>query len=134
MKLLIRILPVFATAFLVMGCYHDYNDRVGCDGSIKLINPIPDTTVIINLDTLVIDLSGGEKSAFKHTGGKLMEFNFMINGGMSASVTYKNRQNPNEGMKGVVRLKEIGTFNAIVLAIDDCEKMAEDDFVITIKK
>ena len=118
-------------AFIFTQCFGEINDREGCDGSIELINPISDARVALSQDSLTIDLSGSEESVFKHTAGKTMSMNFMIEGRLSASTMYKDGD-PELGWEALISLEETGTFRATVFATDDCDKLKRDDFTLTI--
>jgi len=132
MKNLLTLVLLILTAFLLTQCFGGINDREDCDGYPKLINPIPDTTVSLSQDTLFIDLSGSDDSVFRHTAGKIMNFNFSVAGSTSAIIRDKIIGNPHEGQEAAIVLREEGELQATVFAIDDCEKQERDDFELTI--
>jgi len=131
MSNILKLSLLLIFAFLFTQCFGEINDREGCDGYPELINTISDITVSISQESLFIDLSGSEDSVFKHTTGKTMSMNFMIEGRMSARVLYKDG-NPELGWEAIIMLEETGTFGSTVFATDDCDKLARDNFELTI--
>jgi len=74
MSNILKLSLLLIFAFLFTQCFGEINDREGCDGSIELINPIPDATVAQSQNSLTIDLSGSEDSVFKHVTGETWHF------------------------------------------------------------
>src|SRR5690554_1756957 len=120
---------IFILAIIVLLVQCVGNELEGCDGYIQVINPVDDTTVSISQDTLFIDLFGSVESVFRHTAGK----HLLINFASKARITqrYKNN-NPDRGKEALIIIEELGTFQATILAIDECEKTEREEFEITI--
>ena len=52
MSNILKLSLLLIFAFLFTQCFGEINDREGCDGSIELINPIPDATVAQSQNSL----------------------------------------------------------------------------------
>ena len=106
---------------ILTGCDIDGfpNDIEGCEGAFPvLVNPVPDTTIAMTEETMVIDLAGDEDSVFRRESGDLLDFDIRYAGG-SFDVQFKNNDSSN-GAILTLDLEQTGEFLVVIEAFTEC--------------
>lgn len=122
----ILVFVIVTTSLILTSCY--FNSPGGCKGVVKVVNPIPDTTMVVG-QTIKIDLTANPV-VFQQTSD---------NGGITYNVLNQNDSIvlPSLGTKTnnilILQARGIGIDTLIIQAKDVCDSFAKTTFVVTVK-
>jgi len=105
------------------------NEREGCDGYPFVAWTIPDTTLVIGLDSLIVDLTGSDQSLLRHSTNKHLKYSIQADIGISISVVPKN-DNDRNGKWAILYPKSPGEYTIGIFVSDECDKEDYTRFTI----
>jgi hypothetical protein len=105
------------------------NEREGCNGYPFVAWTIPDTTLVIGLDSLVIDLTGSEESLLRHTADKTLDYMIQRDIGINVKIMPKSEDDI-DSKWAIFYPKSPGEYTIGIFVYDECDKEDNTRFSI----
>ena len=117
--------PVFVfIAIIFTSCY--VSSQGGCDGYVKVLNSIPDTTMVVG-QTIKIDLSSNPVVFQQSVGNNEFSYNVLNQDWLIVDVEIRDFES-----LLTLRAESAGVDTISIQAQDDCETFAKTTFVVTV--
>lgn len=111
-------------SLIFAGCIEFFNEREDCNGYVRVVNPIPDTTLVVDGPTYERNLES-PPIVFEHTGDKVIDYEAIsTNREVAGALILNNVLN--------IEPRSVGVDTVLIRAKDACDKTAATTFEVTV--